>query len=71
VLHNRGSKTVRMHVVKHLSGDVLSAEEEPAVESPALGLGQVNAARTLTWEFSLEPGAVWKTGFRYRVLVRR
>jgi len=71
VLHNRGSKTVRMHVVKHLSGDVLATEGDPAVESRALGLGQVNAARTLTWEFSLEPGKVWKTRFRYRVLVRR
>ncbi len=71
VLHNRGSKTVRMHVVKHLSGDVLSTQGEPEVESRALGLGQVNAARTLTWESSLQPGAVWKTTFHYRVLVRR
>ncbi len=60
-----------MRVVKELSGDVLSSDGEPEIEGSAAGLGQVNAGRTLIWEFQLDAGEAWQATYRYAVLVRR
>ena len=70
-LTNRSRRSAPMHVVKHLSGDVRSADPPPQVEASAQGLGQVNGTRTLTWEFELAAGASWEASYEYEVLIRR
>ena len=70
-LDNRSRRSVPMHVVKEISGDVLSAEGEPKIDARAAALNEVNASRTLTWEFELEAGESWKAEYTYEVLIRR
>lgn len=70
-LVNRSSRSAPMHVIKHLSGDLVSTPEGASVEGKALGLGQINASRTLRWDFELPPGQTWKAQYEYEVLIRR
>jgi hypothetical protein len=70
-LDNRSRRSTPMHVVKTLSGDILSADGDPTIEARAASLGQVNASRTLTWDFELGPGESWSAEYRYEVLIRR
>ncbi|HEX9792390.1 MAG TPA: hypothetical protein VGC54_00260 [Planctomycetota bacterium] len=70
-LAHRGNRVAPMRVVKRVSGDLIRAEGTPKIEAQALGLGQVNAARSLTWEFELQPGATWRAEYEYQVLIRR
>lgn len=70
-LDNRSRRSTPMHVVKTLSGDILSADGDPKIEARAASLGQVNASRTLTWDFELGRGENWSAEYRYEVLIRR
>jgi hypothetical protein len=70
-LTNRSRRSVPMHVVKEIRGDVLDAQGAPRIDARAAGLDQVNASRTVTWDFELDAGAEWKVDYLYEVLIRR
>lgn len=70
-LVNHSRRAAPMHVVKHVSGDLAATPEGAAVAGEAQGLGQINASRTLTWEFELAAGGTWKAEYEYEVLIRR
>jgi hypothetical protein len=70
-LNNLSRRDVPMHVVKALSGDIAQADGDPVIEARAAGLGDVNANRTMTWDFELKAGAEWAATYRYEVLIRR
>lgn len=70
-LRNLTGKTTPLRIKKSLSGDVVEVSGEPVVTGEAEGLGQVNAARTLTWSLDLAANATWTTEYTYRVLIRR
>ncbi|MCA8942724.1 MAG: hypothetical protein KDB80_09225, partial [Planctomycetes bacterium] len=70
-LTNRSKRAAPMRIRKDFSGDLLSADHEPALTGQAKRLGEVNASRTATWTFDLGPGESWKAEYRYKVLIRR
>ena len=70
-LKNHSQRAAPMHVVKQLSGDLASTPKDCKVEGQVQGLGQINPARTLTWEFELPAGGTWKAEYEYAVLIRR
>ncbi|MCP3978867.1 MAG: hypothetical protein GY716_05990 [bacterium] len=70
-LVNHSRRAAPMRVVKSISGDIVEADHDPRIEAGAVGLGAVNARRTMTWEFELAAGESWKAEYRYHVLIRR
>lgn len=70
-LANHGEQPAPLRITKNISGDLQAADHDPKVQGRAKSLGRVNASRTITWEFTLEPGATWEATYEYRVLIRR
>lgn len=68
---NLQDKSIDMEITKTLSGELKTADPQPAIEKIAAGLHRMNGLSKLTWTFQLSPGEKKNASYTYDVYVRR
>lgn len=69
-LRNFRASEITLIARSAFSGELTSAEAEPAKSLLSTGVGHVNARRELTWTLKMPPGEARKVHYEYTVLVR-
>jgi len=68
-LANRKSEAITLQIEKLLTGEVVSADEKPAITSLAKGLRAVNPRQRLVWKIDLKPGEKKTLTYSYSVFI--
>ena len=69
-VNNHRKEEIRLVVRRRFSGELVSAEGDPAKSLREEGVYSVNPRRELTWNLALKPGEEKTLAYRYTVLVR-
>lgn len=70
-LHNHRGKPVDMIVRRQFSGELVEAEESPAVRLRTEGIRSLNPRHELQWMLTLEPGEQRTIAYTYDVFILR
>ncbi len=60
-----------IRIERMLRGEVIHADDDPAVATLPPTPNDINPTRTLTWEFDLSPGELRSISYVYEVLIQR
>lgn len=69
-ISNRKDHAVHMRITKNLTGEVLSADENPKIDKPAVGLNDTNPRARLVWEVDIPARATKKISYTFKVVVQ-
>ncbi|HZH97505.1 MAG TPA: hypothetical protein VEX38_00920 [Fimbriimonadaceae bacterium] len=70
MIQNRKNQAVKMRVTKELTGEILSADNNPKIVKTVKGLRELNPRQRLTWDLNLAAGAKTTLTYTYKLYVR-